>query len=921
MVLLMDEENNLMEETALLEDSSDAEFVCGDPKVEPRVGDEFQVEIPPMFSASERAVFLSTPPLALDDSSFSFLVGQPVQVMWIAKHPKGQANGDDDDDDVDMNQSLKSFRAKRSRCSAKSDKNPKPKKQRLNLDALPEIPSSSWEDHEVASFVLGLYTFGKNFTQVKKFMESKGTGEILLFYFGKFYKSASYHTWTDSRKKRSRKCVYGRKLYSGWRQQQLLSRLIPSVSDETQKQMLVNVSKSFAEGKISLVKYIDAVKDLVGLRLLVDAVAIGKGKDDLTVRTAVPVKTTKPWFTVSQKHSSVPGLRAYTSLTSADIITQLKGSSRLSKARCSDIFWEAVWPRLLARGWHSEQPNDRSYNTSKDNIVFIVPGVKRFSRGDLVKGDHYFDSVSDILTKVASEPELLEFEAGGVSVVAENSSDQSDEVSSKSDSQRHRYLKSPCSNRGNSQMTFTVVDTSLAAGGKLCDLRNLKAETIVSEPKTGLGDNVEMPQVMPLDAPMRFVIIDSSLDHRKKWSGLRRWKRLPSDGTNKDDSSIKEEESLERVKDPSKRLIKHKSTRPAETNHHSVKSAPSLKRRRLSACIKKEKSLSTEISESDHLRMVCPDSEHLSLCAVQHQNSTHEEMNEDKERYETLLSVDQSKKTRTEPSAAVVETQEIMSESKPNGLSLISGVDNNCSTEEVRTSHELIASEQDSKGACSVSGSEERCAYNDQGPVVKLPSITGANINISPSNYPEQEQAVELPSITDANIKSSPSNDLGNTHEFGSSQQQHHDQQANNTDAPRRHSTRKRPLTTRALEALESGFLTNNGTESTVKPRKRERSSKRKHSAKASARAQLLPDNGIADMEQRGEDGRSKATASNSPLDQIEDTKPSFILNGAKTESKPPLDRRHDSKPVLTEHPRLPPIILKLSLKRRASEA
>ncbi|KAG2267677.1 hypothetical protein Bca52824_062232 [Brassica carinata] len=270
---------------------------------------------------------------------------------------KGQEANGDDDDDVDMNQSLKSLRAKEVVAllrSEASDKNPKSKKQRLNLEAVPELPSSSWEDHQVACFVLGLYTFGKNFTQVKKFMESKRRGEIMLFYFGKFYNSASYHTWCDSRKKRSRKCVYGRKLYSGWRQQLLLSRLVPSVSDDSQIEMLVN--------------------DLVGLRVLVGA-GDGKGKEDLTVRRAGPVNT-KQWFTVS------PNI-----------------------LRCV--------ARLLARGWHSEKPKDRGYNTSKDNIVFIVPGVKRFSRGKLLKGDHYFDSVSDILTKVALEPELLELETGG----------------------------------------------------------------------------------------------------------------------------------------------------------------------------------------------------------------------------------------------------------------------------------------------------------------------------------------------------------------------------------------------------------------------------------------------------------------------------------------------------------------------------
>ena len=244
MVLLMDGENNLMEETTAVieEDSYDDEFPCGDPQVEPRVGDEFQVDIPLMMSASKRAVFLSNP-VALDDSTCSFLVGLPVQVMWIDKVGIGQGNGDGN---VDMNQSLKSLRAKKGRCSAKirgkSDKNSETKKQRSNLEAVPVIPSSSWEDLEVASFVLGLYTFGKNFTQVKNFMENKGIGEIMLFYYGKFYNSAKYHTWSESRKKRNRKCVYGRKLYSGWRQQQLLTRLMPSIPDEPQKQMLVDVS-------------------------------------------------------------------------------------------------------------------------------------------------------------------------------------------------------------------------------------------------------------------------------------------------------------------------------------------------------------------------------------------------------------------------------------------------------------------------------------------------------------------------------------------------------------------------------------------------------------------------------------------------------------------------------------------------------
>jgi hypothetical protein len=915
MVLLMDGENNLMEETTAVieEDSYDDEFPCGDPQVEPRVGDEFQVDIPLMMSASKRAVFLSNP-VALDDSTCSFLVGLPVQVMWIDKVGIGQGNGDGN---VDMNQSLKSLRAKKGRCSAKirgkSDKNSETKKQRLNLEAVPAIPSSSWDDLEVASFVLGLYTFGKNFTQMNNFMENKGIGEIMLFYYGKFYNSAKYHTWSESRKKRNRKCVYGRKLYSGWRQQQLLTRLMPSIPDEPQKQILVDVSKSFAEGTITLEKYVSAVKNLVGLRLLVDAVAIGKEKEDLTVPTSTPMKT-KPWFTVSSKSSLVPGEGDYNSLTSAGIINQLTGCSRLSKARCNDIFWGAVWPRLLARGWHSQQPEDRGYFKSKDYIVFIVPGVKKFSRQELVKGDHYFDSVSDILTKVVSEPELLENETGGVA--AENPSDQSDEESSPSDSLRHRYLRSPCSNRGTLGMKFTVVDTSLATGGKLCDLRNLNAEClVVSEPKARLeakdssvlknsldSQNVEKSQVRPLDAknhvddPMRFTIVDTSVDHCEKLSGFRRWRCLPSDDTRRGhvgaDSGIKEEKTLEKVKDPSKRVIKHRSTPRAETNYHAVNSAPYLKRRRLSACISRESPVSKHIPGDDDTKMtVCLESEQQSICVVQQQTSTCEEMNQDKEIVPLVehmnLKSDQSKKTGTGLSSSLVEIQETTA-IEPSGLNSNTGVDKNCSPEKIRTAHELISAEPKTNGICSVSELDKKRASSDL----------------------EQKQVFELPSISGSNNRS-PSNDLGTSQEMGSSEQQHNQQIK--TDGPRRQSTRKRPLTTRALEALESDFLITKRMKSTTKPepRKHESSTKKKRSAKACNR------NGSADLEHRGEDRSSftKKSPTSKPLDQIEDSKPSYLLNEARTESKA-LDQVQESRPVLTEYRKLPPIVLKLPFRR-----
>ncbi|KAF2316909.1 hypothetical protein GH714_042250 [Hevea brasiliensis] len=181
------------------------------------------------------------------------------------------------------------------------------------------------------------------------------------------------------------------------------------------------VSTAFSEGKFSLEDYVSNLRAVVGIQALVDAIGIGKGKEDLTSLAMEPARS-NPLFTVC------PIGKACSSLTSSDIIKLLTGGFRLSKARSNDIFWEAVWPRLLARGWHSEQPNNQSYVGPNHHLVFLIPGVKKFSKRKLVKGNHYFDSVSDVLSKVASEPKLIELdseEARGSSCNEEDSLEDS----------------------------------------------------------------------------------------------------------------------------------------------------------------------------------------------------------------------------------------------------------------------------------------------------------------------------------------------------------------------------------------------------------------------------------------------------------------------------------------------------------------
>ncbi|KAI7751424.1 hypothetical protein M8C21_008217, partial [Ambrosia artemisiifolia] len=129
----------------------------------------------------------------------------------------------------------------------------------------------------------------------------------------------------------------------------------------------------------------------------------------------------------------------------------------LSKARLNEFFWEAVWPRLLAKGWHYEQARNYAFQNSK-NLVFLVPGVTKFSRRSLVKGSQYFDCLTEVLNKVASEPHLLDDESDKDRLV------KPDETQGSDDEQ--------------DLMKCTVVDTSLVALVKVRELTSLT----VSEP-------------------------------------------------------------------------------------------------------------------------------------------------------------------------------------------------------------------------------------------------------------------------------------------------------------------------------------------------------------------------------------------------------------------------------------------------------
>ncbi|XP_066388000.1 uncharacterized protein [Miscanthus floridulus] len=336
------------------------------------------------------------------------------------------------------------------------------------LIPLPYSPIALWSDLEAEVLLLGLYIFGKNLNLLSRFLGTKTVGDVLAYYYGKFYGRDAYKRWSDCRKAKTRKCILGERIFQGWRQQDLISRLKSKIPKEAHDS-LIEVFKSFSDSQTSLKEFVFSLKSTVGAETFVEAVGVGKGKHDLTGFIA---DQSKPNHALSV-HSDLPTGKDCSSLASEDIIKLLNGDFRRSKTRSNDIFWEAVWPRLLAKGWHSEQPKDVS--TTKNCLVFLVPGIKKFSRSKLTKGTHYFDSVSDVLKRVAADPVLLELEVDAINngLTAEENGSITD-VKLNQDSPLDGYQELP---------KFTIIDTSLVEGEEpfnVRELRNLPADANIT---------------------------------------------------------------------------------------------------------------------------------------------------------------------------------------------------------------------------------------------------------------------------------------------------------------------------------------------------------------------------------------------------------------------------------------------------------
>ncbi|CAL0308563.1 unnamed protein product [Lupinus luteus] len=738
--------------------SHDIYDIVGEPQLSPRLGREYQVEVPSTIKETERFRFQMNPADSevVHDHSLSLAIG---------------------------------------------------------------TLSSSWGDADAKTFLLGLFIFGKNFIKIKRFLENKRMGEIMSFYYGKFYKSDGYRRWSSCRKLKGRKSMIGEKLFTGQRQQELLSRLLPRVSEQSQDTLL-QVSKSYVEGNASLEEYIYSLKSSVGLGVLVEAVGIGKEKEDLTslhvegrkINRVFPIPTSKDWA----------------SLRPNDILKLLTGGFRLSKKKSNDLFWEAVWPRLLARGWHSEQPKNQGYFSTKDHLVFLTPGVEKFSRRKLVKGNHYFDCVTDVLSKVVAEPNLLELEEEArVDCSNDEDPEKRPNEDHHSDSRRHCYLKPRAFTYNTDRTKFMVIDSSLVHGGNSSDVRKSK-----SLPGNSVGKidadaaGITYNEIKPMSKAChkknmskslkqkltKFTVIDTSLLYKGKLLKVGKMRYLPvelEDSSKMDDLSSKSKGSFSDNNSPYEaeanmpiynkkdisntdypkglssrdatnqkaahdnqddhaskiaesnrnqktcvfddnqlvRTTKHQFSRRARSCH-SNRRVPPVKRRRLTACVNYETNCILENSSG------CLGSEKLSLSQSSSFPDANKNVRDPFSHHQNGGSIASSADGNVEENSEEITINEIYSNS-------CGKVDKCESQSPMSKSTEMIAKVEEDRKSVKTN---DRC----------LTSNT--------------HEAIEKPLRI--------SNDVGSM-----------EQQPDIDIHPRRQSTRNRPLTVRALESLANDFF------------------------------------------------------------------------------------------------------------------
>lgn len=225
-------------------DSLDAADGFGEPTIQPRIGDEYQAELPPLIgNYSFNSYLRNCTDRVFENDAPPSCVGLPLLLISIngQKHESLETVSDSN------------VIIEPPHCSVE----PERESQILGAEEIiqksgdevlvPGLLREHWGDVEKERVLLALYIFEKNFDEVKRFIETRNMGAILSYYYCEFYGSKEYKRWWSVLRKLTKRKKSGneQKLLSGVRQQELLSRILPRVSEES-KSTLLEVLLSFS---------------------------------------------------------------------------------------------------------------------------------------------------------------------------------------------------------------------------------------------------------------------------------------------------------------------------------------------------------------------------------------------------------------------------------------------------------------------------------------------------------------------------------------------------------------------------------------------------------------------------------------------------------------------------------------------------
>ncbi|CAM8962600.1 unnamed protein product [Rhodiola kirilowii] len=817
-ITLSDMRDNMeVEHTAGATEECSLPGVSGEPKMCPRVGDQYQAIVPDLIEENgcpQPNAGKVNEAVTVSDRFFVL----PIPLMWAPNKARdeerlralrGHADPRAEENQVVLSEQAEEAAGKQVGTSeirlgvdmmkfeaiSREGAERQLAKQKKILYPLPGTPDQPWNNFEHDSFLLALYIFGKDLYVVKKFVETKKVQDVVSFYYGPFYKCKEYQRWAKCLRSRSRKSIHGQRIFTGSRQPELFSRLNPHISEEISNK-LVEMSKTWKEEVISFEEYVFTLKDLVGTKLFIEVVAIGKGKQDLT---GIATETRKLSRNISVPRETQQD-KGLSSLSCTEITEQLT-SSRLSKNKSNELFWEAIWPRLLAGGWHSEQPKDHAVSTLKHQLVFLMPGIKKFRRSKHVKGQHYFDSVSDVLNKVASDPRILELENEKEKDVRHEENHFDEQDSGLPNGKHNGYLKLCSSNQQQYEMEFMIVDTSKYRGSKVRWMESLPVQpadiSTSSSACSGTGSDSSSEKS---DREGEETCGNISA---QTGNGIGSLKKQEVDRASIQKLSSKKHRRGGKVKaGPSKYLSPLKRHQVNAAGHEDLTETTEKKKdRRLILCLpnphkvkenkQPHKGLDAQLISPANSSHIVSESSHLSLPNFSH------DVNDGK-RY---MACESSK-----------EIEKLPEQSVPRAV-----IDLNIPQvpEDVDINHNMIHHPTNSSSLTE----NTSLAHKHKG-------TCGSNAT-SPRETTQQKQQV-----SDANIEWKQPPKLLQKQEQPKTQQEQQLPKTQREQEPknmlgRRQSTRNRPLTTKALEAFESSFFDSNkkrkATDSTTSrpPRRR----------------------------------------------------------------------------------------------------